>query len=250
MARSTRILALVSIAALGLFGLKSLAITSDVLSFLDPATPAWASGAKKEKKAKKKKGGHEKPAKAETKADPAPEHNGPANTENTKTAEAAPACEGPSMAEQAGLSEQELNVYLTLGERNRLLNKREREIATREGILKVSQQQIDERIANLQVLKADINDLLGKLDEQEEAQLQTLIKLYDTMKPKAAAKIFNGLDKDVLLRVASRIKSDNLAKIMAAMPPGKAADLTVALAASVKLPETTKDLPGFSAGQK
>jgi flagellar motility protein MotE (MotC chaperone) len=247
MARSTRILAVVSVAALGLFGLKSLAITSDVLSFLDTATPAWASGAKKEKK---KKGGHEKPAKHEAKSTPAPEHNGAANAKNTKTVEAAPACEGPSTAEQAGLSEQELNVYLTLGQRNRLLNKREREIATREGILKVSQQQIDERIANLEVLKSDINDLLGKLDEQEEAQIQTLIKLYDTMKPKAAAKIFNGLDKDVLLRVASRIKSDNLAKIMAAMPANKAADLTVALAASVKLPETVKDLPGFSAGQK
>jgi len=246
-------LAFVSVAALGLFGMKSLAISADILSFLDPATPAWASGAKKEKK---KKSGHEKPAKHEAKSTPAPEHknadnpDNPDDPENTKTAEAAPACEGPSTAEQAGLSEQELNVYLTLGQRNRLLNKREREIATREGILEVSQQQIDERIANLETLKSDINDLLGKLDEQEEAQLQTLIKLYNTMKPKAAAQIFTGLDKDVLLRVASRIKPDNLAKIMAAMPASKAADLTVALAASVKLPETTKEPPGFSAGQK
>ncbi len=251
MARSTRILAFVSVIALGLFGLKSLTITSDVLSFLDPATPAWAlSGGKK--KEKKKKGGHEKPAKpGEEKPsvpalvpepDPAPEH---------QEAAATPVCEGPSPAEQAGLSEQELNVYLTLGQRNRLLNERENEIATREGLLKVTQQQIDERIAKLESLKSDINGLLGKLDEKEEKQIQTLIKLYDTMKPKAAAKIFTGLDKDVLLRVASRIKSENLAKIMAAMPAGKAAELTVALAASNRLPEMTKDLPGFaSSGQK
>jgi len=248
MARSTRILAFVSIIAFGLFGLKSLAITSDVLSFLDPATPAWAlSGGKK--KEKKKKGGHEKPAKHEEESpsiptlapesDPAPEH---------QEAAATPVCEGPSPAEQAGLSEQELNVYLTLGQRNRLLNERENEIATREGLLKVTQQQIDERIAKLESLKSDINGLLGKLDEKEEKQIQTLIKLYDTMKPKAAAKIFTGLDKDVLLRVASRIKSENLAKIMAAMPAGKAAELTVALAASNRLPEMTKDLPGFASG--
>jgi flagellar motility protein MotE (MotC chaperone) len=246
MARSTRILVLVSIIAFGLFGLKSLAITSDVLSFLDPATPAWAlSGGKK--KEKKKKGGHEKPAKHDEASTPAPALV-PEPASEHKEAAATPVCEGPSPAEQAGLSEQELNVYLTLGQRNRLLNKRESEIATREGLLKVTQQQIDERIAKLESLKSDINSLLGQLDEKEEAQIQTLIKLYDTMKPKPAAKIFTGLDKDVLLRVASRIKSDNLAKIMAAMPASKAAELTVALAASNRLPEMTKDLPGYSSG--
>ncbi|PHS25361.1 MAG: hypothetical protein COA85_07185 [Robiginitomaculum sp.] len=246
MARSTRILVIVSIIAFGLFGLKSLAITSDVLSFLDPATPAWAlSGGKK--KEKKKKGGHEKPAKHDKASTPTAA-SAPESAKEYKEAAATPVCEGPSLAEQAGLSEQELNVYLTLGQRNRLLNKRERQIATREGLLKVTQQQIDERIAKLVSLKTDINGLLGTLDEKEEMQIQTLIKLYDTMKPKPAAKIFTGLDKSVLLRVASRIKSDNLAKIMAAMPSNKAAELTVALAASNRLPEMTKDLPGFSSG--
>jgi len=246
MTRSTRILVLVSIIAFGLFGLKSLAITSDVLSFLDPATPAWASSGGK-KKEKKKKGGHEKPAEHGEATPPVPTLAPEPVAEHNEAA-ATPVCEGPSPAEQAGLSEQELNVYLTLGQRNRLLNKREREIATREGLLKVTQQQIDERILKLESLKTDINGLLGKLDEKEEMQIQTLIKLYDTMKPKPAARIFTGLDKDVLLRVASRIKSDNLAKIMAAMPANKAAELTVALAASNRLPEMTKDLPGFSSG--
>ncbi len=247
MTRSTRILAFVAVLALGLFGMKSLSITTDVLQFLDPATAAWASGGGK----KKKKASHDKPAPKEPDSAKA-SHNTSANADEQQSAAAVPVpeCEGPTAAEQAGLSEQELNVYLTLGQRNRLLNKRENEIATREGLLKVTQQNIEERINKLETLKADIGDLLGQLDEQEELQIKTLIKLYDTMKPKPAAQIFAGLDDDVLLQVASRIKSENLAKIMAVMPPTKAAQLTMGLAARNRLPEMTKDLPGFSGGEK
>jgi flagellar motility protein MotE (MotC chaperone) len=239
MARPVRILAFVSVAALGLFGMKSLTITSEVLSFLDPATPAWALSASK----KKKKGGHEKTS------NPEKDVSVPSLTTEQEPV-SVPVCEPPSQAEQAGLSEQELNVYLTLGERNRLLQEREREIGTREALLDVTQQQLDERIAKLDLLKSEINTLLGKMDEQEAQQTQTLIKLYDTMKPKAAAQIFTGLDKKVLLQVASRIKADNLAKIMAAMPASKAAELTMAMAAHNRLPEKAKDLPGFSGGER
>jgi flagellar motility protein MotE (MotC chaperone) len=243
MARPVRILAFVSVAALGLFGMKSLTITSEVLSFLDPATPAWALSSSK----KKKKGGHEKaskPKKETSRADSTP------SLAPEPEPISVPACAAPSQAEQAGLSEQELNVYLTLGERNRLLQEREREIGTREALLDVTQQQLDERIAKLDLLKSEINTLLGKMDEQEAQQIQTLIKLYDTMKPKAAAQIFTGLDKKVLLQVASRIKADNLAKIMAAMPASKAAELTMAMAAHNRLPDKAKDLPGFSGGER
>ncbi len=245
MTRQIRILAFVAVLAMALLGMKSFEFTSEVLEFLDPATPAWASSGGK-KKEKKKKNEHAAPARAE-KAD---EYLASNQREATNEPTPAPSCEGPSLAEQAGLSEQELNVYLTLGQRNKLLTRRENEIATREGLLQVSQQQIDERIKTLEALKGDINDLLGQLDQQEEAQIQTLIKLYDTMKPKPAAQIFAGLDKDVLLQVASRIKADNLAKIMAAMPARKAAELTMAMAARTRLPEKAKDLPGISGGEK
>ncbi len=248
MTNSMRILALVAIASLGLLGMKSLSLTSDILSLFDPATAAWASSSS----AKKEKKGKNNDKKVDThNAAPGPKLTyGEYGSSEHENGSGDLVCEGPSQAEQAGLSEQELNVYLTLGERNRLLNDRESEIATREGLLAVSQQQIDDRIAKLESLKTDIGTLLGQLDEQEEEQIQTLIKLYDAMKHKSAAQIFVGLDTNVLLQVASRIKSDNLAKIMAAMPPQKAGELTMALAARNRLPETAKDLPGFSGGEK
>ncbi len=249
MTNSARILALVAIAAFGLLALKSLSLSQNVLRVFDPASPAWA--APPSPKEKQKKDSQEK----------TDEHNEgtassrvPALATNADDEEASrappPKCEGPTPAEQAGLSQQELNVYLTLGQRNRVLDKRESEIATREGLVEVSQQQLDERIQQMEALKTDISGLLGQLDEEEEAQARTLTKLYDTMKPKSAAQIFIDLDKDVLLQVTSRMKADNLAKVMAAMPAKQAADLTIALAARHRLPEQAKDLPGFSGGQK
>lgn len=243
MANSTRILALVAIAAFGLLALKSLSLSQNVFGILDPATPAFAAAApakEKKKKAEQGKGKTAGRAPALVSAD--------ADKDVAQTPP--PKCEGPTPAEQAGLSQEELNVYLTLGERNRLLDKRESEIATREGLIAVSQQQLDARINTIERLKTDIANLLGQVSEQEEAQTLALTKLYETMKPKSAAPIFANLDEDVLLTVASRMKAGNLANVMAAMPPEKAGELTIALASRHRLPEHTKDLPGFSAEQK
>ncbi|HFQ15477.1 MAG TPA: hypothetical protein ENK41_03905, partial [Rhodobacteraceae bacterium] len=211
-----RILVLVMILALGLLALKMLAATSGIAALIDPATPAWAASAKPAHDTGK---AHKK---AEKNGDHKPEADAP---EAEAVADAAapppPQCSQGGAAEQAGLSEAELNVYMKLAERSKLLDKRESEIATKEGLLEVSQKKLDQRIATLQALKDEIQSLLGQLDEQEEQQMQALTKLYNSMKPKAAAKIFTNLDEAVLLQVASRMKADTLAKVMAAMPPQK-----------------------------
>ena len=55
--------------------------------------------------------------------------------------------------------------------------------------------------------------------------------MYETMKPKEAAKIFDRLDIKVLLEVASQIKPQRMSEIMAQMTPEAAERLTVELAA-------------------
>jgi flagellar motility protein MotE (MotC chaperone) len=54
--------------------------------------------------------------------------------------------------------------------------------------------------------------------------------MYETMKPKDAAAIFDQLEMPVLLRVARAINPRKMAPIMAKMDPGKAKDLTAGLA--------------------
>ena len=68
-------------------------------------------------------------------------------------------------------------------------------------------------------------------EEIENARFKSVVTMYETMKPKEAAKIFDRLDIKVLLEVASQIKPQRMSEIMAQMTPEAAERLTVELAA-------------------
>jgi flagellar motility protein MotE (MotC chaperone) len=79
--------------------------------------------------------------------------------------------------------------------------------------------------------------LVNKVNEEQDARMAGLVVVYSKMKPKDAAKIFEGLDSDVLLDVATRMKQTVLAPIMGSMTPEAARKLTKAIAESKKAPE-------------
>ena len=58
----------------------------------------------------------------------------------------------------------------------------------------------------------------------------SLVKIYEKMKPKDAAQVFERLEMPVLLKVIERMKEAKTAPILAAMDPGKAKAVTVAIA--------------------
>lgn len=61
-------------------------------------------------------------------------------------------------------------------------------------------------------------------------QFDDLAKIYQAMKPTAAALVLEQLDLDVQMRVAQRMRDRSTAMILAAMTPKAAAALTMALA--------------------
>lgn len=66
--------------------------------------------------------------------------------------------------------------------------------------------------------------------EPPEAQFDELARIYQAMKPKAAAMVFEQLDMEVQMKVAQRMRERSTAMIMAAMTPKGAAALSMALA--------------------
>jgi hypothetical protein len=64
------------------------------------------------------------------------------------------------------------------------------------------------------------------------------VKTYETMKAEDAARIFNKLDRTILVDVASRMKPAKIGAVMAAMEPARAQDLTVQLVRRLKLSES------------
>jgi flagellar motility protein MotE (MotC chaperone) len=66
--------------------------------------------------------------------------------------------------------------------------------------------------------------------EPPEAQFDELARIYQAMKPKAAAVVFEQLDLEVQMKVAQRMRERSTAMLMAAMTPKAAARLSMAMA--------------------
>ena len=72
------------------------------------------------------------------------------------------------------------------------------------------------------------------------------MKLYETMKPRDAATIFNDLDLTVLLQVLDRMKEAKSAMVLAAMQPERARQVTERLAQMRAKANTVQPPPGAS----
>lgn len=147
--------------------------------------------------------------------------------------EAAPA---DTSGDERSFSASELDVLQSLSKRRAELDAREKKIAEREALTAAAGQEIDKKIAELNQLKGDIQKLLGQQQTMEEDRIKSLVTIYENMKPKEAATIFNTLDMDVLLNVIGRMNERKSSPILAAMDPEKARIVTIRLAEQRKLP--------------
>lgn len=141
-----------------------------------------------------------------------------------------------AFADRGDFTQSEINLLQKLAERRELLETREKELAMREGLLKAAEARIDRKIAELRELEETINGLLKKHDEQEQQKIAQLVKIYATMKPKDAARIFNELDMPILITVMENMKESKSAPILAAMSSEKARALTEELTRRRQLP--------------
>ena len=184
------------------------------------------------------------PALAEPKTDKV--YSDRAADENKPTADQATnaineSSEAPSVKsagpKYTGFTRAEIEVLQSLAQRRQALERQASEIAMRDGILKATERRIDEKIAQLKVLESRIEGMLSQHDAEEEAQLKSLVKVYEAMKPKEAARIFQELDLPILIAVAERMREVKMAPILARMDPVLAKDLTVELATKRQLPK-------------
>jgi flagellar motility protein MotE (MotC chaperone) len=135
------------------------------------------------------------------------------------------------------LTQAEMDLLQQLAERRDRVEKREQEIEVRSAILKAAETRIDKKVEEMKNLQATIEKLLAAYDEQQEKKVASLVKIYESMKPKEAARIFEELEMDVLLMVVERINSRRLAPILASMNPQKAREVTVELSRLRQLPD-------------
>src|SRR6185436_14712117 len=117
-----------------------------------------------------------------------------------------------------------------LQERRQELETRNRELDIREGLVRAAEKRLEARIEELKHLETQVASTVQKKDEAETARFKGLVSMYENMKAKEAARIFDRLDARVLLDVASQINSRRMSDILAQMTPEAAERLTVELA--------------------
>jgi len=130
-----------------------------------------------------------------------------------------------------------MEIYKDLAERREMLEGKEKALATREAMLRAAEKELDQKYQELFQLRGEIEQLLEKQSEEEQTRITSLVKIYEGMKAKEAARIFDTLDLDVLVSVMSHMSERKLSGILAAMNPERARTVTILLAEEKKLPQ-------------
>jgi flagellar motility protein MotE (MotC chaperone) len=134
--------------------------------------------------------------------------------------------DGPSGAERAILER--------LQERRQELDARARELDIRESLIQAAEKRMEGQLAELKETEQHIKDATQQRDDADAARFKGLVTMYENMKPRDAAKIFDRLDIGVLIEIASKIKPQVMSNILAQMSPDIAQRLTVELASKAQ----------------
>lgn len=117
-----------------------------------------------------------------------------------------------------------------LGERRAELDSREADIDLRTALLEAAEKRLDERAKALADLEAQVKSLVDEKQVTEDEGFKAMVSMYETMKPKEAAQIFDTLELPVMLRLARAISPRKMSPILAAMTPSQAQALTTEFA--------------------
>ena len=137
---------------------------------------------------------------------------------------------GATLAERGpAQSQAERELLEKLRDRRGAIDARDRELEMRDQLLRQTERKIDEKIGHLRTLEAaDQAQNVAKNDPKQ--RYKPLVVMYENMKPKEAARVFDRLDVRVLLDLVNHMNPRKVSEIVAVMEPASAERLTVAMA--------------------
>jgi flagellar motility protein MotE (MotC chaperone) len=131
---------------------------------------------------------------------------------------------------QQPISPSERAILERLQSRRQELEARAREIDIRESLLKAAEQRIESRVQEMRSIEAKASAADEQKSEAENARFKNIVTMYEGMKPKDAARVFDRLEMPVLIEIASKIAPRKMSDILGVMLPEAAERLTVELA--------------------
>lgn len=117
-----------------------------------------------------------------------------------------------------------------------LLATQKDELAQKQSETDLAAQKVADETKRLSELKGEVEALLARVEKAHTDDLDRLVKLYSTMKPKQAASIMNDLDIEVTVMVLGTMVERDAAPIMASMNPVRVQAISKILLERSKLP--------------
>jgi len=135
--------------------------------------------------------------------------------------------------------DEEMELITQLRQRREVLEARSSSLDLQGKLLESTEKRINEKIGQLEVLEERIKSHLRLFEEKETEQLQSIVSIYETMKPKEAAPRFEALSLQTQLDLVQLMNPRKVAALMEKMAPRKASLLTTELATKAQPPSIT-----------
>jgi flagellar motility protein MotE (MotC chaperone) len=133
-------------------------------------------------------------------------------------------------AQGAPVSPSERAILERLQSRRQELEARAREIDIRESLLKAAEKRIESKVQEMKAVESRIAAVGEQKTEADAARFKGIITMYESMKPKDAAKVFDRLEMPVLFEIASQIAPRKMSDILGLMSTEAAERLTTEMA--------------------
>jgi flagellar motility protein MotE (MotC chaperone) len=153
----------------------------------------------------------------------------------------APQARTVSIEPQRNISASERALLERLQQRRQELEARGRELDIRENMVKAAEKKLEAKLAEIKAAEQRVAAGLKQRDDEDAKRFKGIVTMYETMKPREAAKIFDRLEPRVLLEVASQLNPRRMSDIMAQMNPEAAEKLTVELASRATAQDRARD---------
>ena len=160
--------------------------------------------------------------------------------EKSREEAARPAVAPPEVAKPEGamaapaqgqpVSPSERAILERLQARRQELEARAREIDIRESLLKAAEKRIESKVQEMKAVESRIAAVGEQKTEADAAHFKGIITMYENMKPKDAAKVFDRLEMPVLYEIASQIAPRKMSDILGQMSAESAERLTTEMA--------------------
>lgn len=141
------------------------------------------------------------------------------------------------LSSEGYMSAADVDIMNSMEDRDAKYEAWESELKMRTRMLEVAESKVEGKIAELRELETTLRKLVEIQSEKEDADLNRLVKVYESMKPKDSAPIIQLLDEDTQLAIAARMKETKLAAIFAKMDDDTPQKLTVRLMERSEMPE-------------